>query len=158
MAPFLLPIIFLFLGWFPLHAQQELRCEHLSERDGLSQSEVLSMLQDQDGFMWFGTRDGLNMYDGYSFTMHLSNFFDLRNSFWQNIVRCLYEEKAGRLWIESGGLHLLINKSGKMPPFLLYSTADNYLNLPGERGRNRWQRRILSGAWAEKCLRLCLSK
>src|SRR5574342_98614 len=44
-----------------------LRFESLGLEDGLSQSTVLAILQDQFGFLWIGTEDGLNRYDGYTF-------------------------------------------------------------------------------------------
>jgi ligand-binding sensor domain-containing protein len=45
-----------------------LRFEHLSVEDGLTQESVLAIVQDADGFMWFGTQSGLSRYDGYRFT------------------------------------------------------------------------------------------
>ena len=47
---------------------KHLRFEHLQTDAGLSQSNFICSLQDSRGFMWFGTRDGLNTYDGYRFT------------------------------------------------------------------------------------------
>src|SRR4030042_2019779 len=44
--------------------------EGLSVEEGLSQSRVRCILQDSDGFLWFGTRDGLNRYDGYQFKVY----------------------------------------------------------------------------------------
>ena len=41
--------------------------QHYSIKDGLSQNAVMAILQDRQGFMWFGTWDGLNRFDGYSF-------------------------------------------------------------------------------------------
>ena len=41
---------------------------HLSQEDGLSQNAGLAFLQDSRGFMWIGTQDGLNRYDGQTFT------------------------------------------------------------------------------------------
>src|SRR5690349_18215563 len=48
---------------------QHLRFEHMGTPQGLSHSNVICVFQDSRGFMWFGTRDGLNRYDGYSFTV-----------------------------------------------------------------------------------------
>ena len=49
--------------------------KHLEVADGLSSNTVYSIYQDRDGFMWFGTRNGLNRYDGYTFRVfrHLNN-------------------------------------------------------------------------------------
>ncbi|RYE87584.1 MAG: hypothetical protein EOO78_35605, partial [Oxalobacteraceae bacterium] len=44
-----------------------LRFEHLSVEDGLLQESVLAIVQDSEGFMWFGTQSGLSRYDGYRF-------------------------------------------------------------------------------------------
>lgn len=87
--------------------QQDIRFERLSIEDGLSQSSVYSILQDNRGFMWFGTDDGLNRYDGYTFTIYRhdpENPHSLSN----NVVRALYEDRAGMLWIgtEGGGLNV----------------------------------------------------
>ena len=46
------------------------RFEHLSSKDGLSQNAGLDIFQDSRGYLWFGTQDGLNRYDGYSFKVY----------------------------------------------------------------------------------------
>src|SRR5271165_6702595 len=50
--------------------------EHLGTAQGLSQSNVICSLQDSRGFMWFGTREGLNKYNGYSFTVYKNEIGD----------------------------------------------------------------------------------
>lgn len=77
----------------------------LTTRDGLSQSSVNCILRDSYGFLWFGTRDGLNRYDGYTFTIYRH---DPANpaSLPDNQVKCLFEDEQHRIWIGTlgGGL------------------------------------------------------
>ena len=70
---------------------------HYQVEDGLSHSSVICTLQDQRGFLWFGTKDGLNRFDGYSFKIFRSNPDDT-TSIGNNIIQTLYEDK-GELWI-----------------------------------------------------------
>jgi ligand-binding sensor domain-containing protein/two-component sensor histidine kinase len=72
--------------------------ETLTINDGLSQGFVSSIIQDKMGFMWFGTNDGLNRYDGYKFTVYYHNPFDSA-SLADNQINCLYEDSKQRLWI-----------------------------------------------------------
>jgi ligand-binding sensor domain-containing protein len=51
-------------------SQQHLNFKHLTINEGLSQNTVFSMMQDKTGFMWIGTEDGLNKFDGYEFTIY----------------------------------------------------------------------------------------
>ncbi len=46
------------------------RFEHFTSEDGLSQNAGLDILQDSHGYLWIGTQDGLNRYDGYSFKVY----------------------------------------------------------------------------------------
>ena len=62
---FIILILFIFLPLYPIG-----RFKHISFEDGLSQSQIFAILQDNEGFMWFGTLDGLNKYDGYRFTVY----------------------------------------------------------------------------------------
>lgn len=66
--------------------------------DGLSQGMVNDILQDHFGFMWFATKDGLNMYDGYRFTIY-RNAIDDSNSIAENYVTKIYEDSDGDIWI-----------------------------------------------------------
>ncbi len=102
-------LLFLFtLSFLPdVYAQKDaIKFTHLSIEQGLSHSIILSMLQDRKGFMWFGTYDGLNKYDGYTFTPYKPNP-ENPNSLSHNVVLSLYEDQAGILWIgtEGGGLN-----------------------------------------------------
>ena len=48
-------------------AKEHYVIQHYSIKDGMSQNTVMAILQDKQGFMWFGTWDGLNRFDGYDF-------------------------------------------------------------------------------------------
>jgi len=75
---------------------------HLTAEDGLSQSVVNCIYQDARGFMWFGTQDGLNKYDGYNFIIFKHDPQDL-NSISNNYINSLYEDAEGILWIGTNG-------------------------------------------------------
>lgn len=80
--------------------------KHLSVQDGLSQNTVNAILQDRKGFMWFGTKDGLNRYDGLSFQKYKKNArsrADLGNDF----ITTLYEDSEGNIWVGTdAGLYI----------------------------------------------------
>src|SRR5690349_806176 len=82
----------------PLSGPQNVKFTHINTRDGLSQSTVTCILKDRYGFMWFGTEDGLNKYDGRRFTIYRKSLSD-KKSLAGNSISALYEDKAGSLWI-----------------------------------------------------------
>ncbi|WP_461093140.1 hybrid sensor histidine kinase/response regulator [Spirosoma gilvum] len=93
---------------FPAWAQhQPVRFTHLTTNDGLSQNTVTCILQDHRGYMWFGTQDGLNKFDGYTYTLYRN---DPRNpsSIGHSYIHTLFEDRQGRLWVgtDDGGLSL----------------------------------------------------
>jgi ligand-binding sensor domain-containing protein len=79
---------------------QSLRFEHIGMEEGLSNDIVTAMLQDSKGYMWFGTLDGLNRYDGYSFVKYQFDPFD-SNSVSQNFIYTIFEDKSGSIWVSS---------------------------------------------------------
>jgi signal transduction histidine kinase/ligand-binding sensor domain-containing protein len=89
--------------------------QHLSLKDGLSQNSVYCILQDHQGFFWFGTQDGLNRYDGYEFTVYRPQAGDA-SSLSHHFIRALYEDEQARLWIgtDGGGLNRLDLRTGAM--------------------------------------------
>ena len=92
-------ILFLFLLTVNLTIGQptQIKFEHLSIEDGLSQSSVSSIAQDEHGFMWFGTLDGLNRYDGYNFRKYYSS--KDTNSIPSNIITKILNDNENILWI-----------------------------------------------------------
>ena len=91
------------------------RFEHLSLEDGLSQNAVLDLLQDRQGFLWVATQDGLNRYDGYSFTIFKNDPDDL-NTLSHNSVLKLLEDSTGAIWLGTwgGGLNRLDPQTGEI--------------------------------------------
>ncbi len=107
--------------FMPLKAQQIIdnqgfAFKRLTVKDGLSQGLVTSILQDQRGFMWFGTEDGLNKYDGYQFTVFYHNKEDstgLRTDY----VEALHEDPQGRIWVgTSEGLDIYYPEINRFEP------------------------------------------
>lgn len=80
-----------------IHSQSN-HFKHITTNDGISQSEIYSFLEDSRGYIWFGTVDGLNLYDGYNITI-FNTEKDNHNSLTHNTVRSLVEDKFGRIWI-----------------------------------------------------------
>lgn len=78
--------------------KQEIKFEHISIDDGLSQSSVNCILKDRRGLMWLGTQDGLNRCDGYSFKIYRHQPDNL-NSISNSYINCLYEDRNGVLWV-----------------------------------------------------------
>ncbi|MCI0511840.1 hypothetical protein L0128_01340, partial [candidate division KSB1 bacterium] len=88
-----------------LYAQENaLRFKRLTIDDGLSQSLVYTILQDDQGFMWFGTKDGLNRYDGYHFTIFRHNAYDSTSISGQE-VKVLHIDQRRNLWVGTTGLN-----------------------------------------------------
>lgn len=77
---------------------EQINFSYISINEGLSQSTVFSIDQDQRGNMWFATYDGVNKYDGYSFTVYQHNEED-PNSIANDISRIVKTDSQGRVWI-----------------------------------------------------------
>ncbi len=95
----------------------------ISLEEGLSQSTVQAIVQDAQGFMWFGTQDGLNRYDGYSIKIYKHDQSD-PNSVSDNSIWSLLADSNGNLWIgtEKGGLDKFVSAENK---FYQYKSTDN---------------------------------
>lgn len=119
---YLLPIVInLFLSIFfttLCYGQYSLGFDHLTTENGLSQSDVNCIYQDRDGFMWFGTHDGLNRYDGYDFTIFKPDPTN-EASISSNLIWKIVDDENGNLWIGTtgGGLNYFDKTTGKFKRF-----------------------------------------
>ncbi len=78
--------------------QQDLKFDQIGIKQGLSQSTVKAIVQDSQGFIWFGTQDGLNRFDGYSIRIFKHDPAD-SNSIASNYITALLSDSEGNLWI-----------------------------------------------------------
>jgi len=112
-----------------------LRFDHISIEQGLSQSSVRVIFQDSRGFLWFGTEDGLNRYDGYTFKTYKPDP-DAPNSLSDRWITSIVEDKEGTLWIGTrlGGLNHYDPRTEQFTHFLhddedRSSLSDNHINV-----------------------------
>ncbi len=99
-------MMLMILGFNAVNAQNQISFARLTIDEGLSQNAVFCIIQDRHGFIWAGTEDGLNKYDGYKFNIYKhenANPSTLSNS----QINALLEDKYGNLWIgTSDGLNI----------------------------------------------------
>jgi len=83
-----------------LRAQNEaappMRFDHIHRELGLSQNYITCMLQDRKGFLWLGTKDGLNRFGGHRFIVYQHDTFD-SISLSSSYITALCEDREGRL-------------------------------------------------------------
>ncbi len=104
---FIVYVMLLLMGRIATAQNKDFLIERISLEQGLSQSAVNVIFQDKKGFLWFGTQDGLNRYDGYNFEVYKSEPGNT-NSLSNNWISALYEDAKGHLWVGTqGGLNKL---------------------------------------------------
>ncbi|MDB5278218.1 MAG: response regulator [Ferruginibacter sp.] len=101
-------LLYLFLQGsylFVFAQSKQLHFEHIGRTQGISQDNILCIMQDSRGFMWFGSWDGLNKYDGYKTTVYKNDPHD-SNSISNNYINGIAETKDGNIWIATniGGM------------------------------------------------------
>ena len=139
-------LVFVLMLLLPLISSaqiSEVRFRHISNEQGLSNSTILCTFQDSRGFIWFGTRDGLNRYDGVKVTIYKN---DPKNiySISDNFIRCIFEDDNHKLWI---GTTYGLNKFDPITDkFIVYRhtknkktiAADLITGVCGAGGHNLW--------------------
>ncbi len=110
-------VTLLMLTGFVFAQSSQLLFERISREQGLSESSITAILQDRRGFLWVGTQNGLNRYDGYTFTIFRQDPTDSL-TLSSNNIRSLYEDRNGTLWIgTANGLNRFDRLTGRFYSF-----------------------------------------
>ncbi len=122
-------LFILFLGPSLVTAQiGGAKFERITGTSGLSLSTIRAIVQDETGFLWFGTDDGLNRYDGYAFKIYKRQPHD-SNSMSHNMIWCLWVDRNGILWIGTEmGLNSLDPKKERFQRYLSEAGQANSLS------------------------------
>ena len=135
MKKHILQLLLVFLMANSLFGQEFYFKQYKSE-NGLSHNTVLTSLQDKKGFMWFGTKDGLNRFDGYTFKTFRNDTTN-PNSIGSNFIECLHEYN-GQLWV--GTNNGLFKYNEKAEDFSLLSKSLNkpIVDIENDNDGNLW--------------------
>ncbi len=114
----------LFFAFRLLAQDNSISFKHISLEEGLSHNNIHCIFQDNRGFLWFGTDDGLNRYDGYEFKIFLYDKTNSR-SISDNRIRCIVEDSNGDLWIGTlgGGLNKYDKETEDFTVYRFYSDS-----------------------------------
>jgi len=144
---FLLLILFAVSSVPALPQDQDFKFQRYTVLDGLSPGYVQCIIQDQKGFMWFGTDKGLNRFDGYSFKTYNANQDD-PTCIYNDRITTLFEDSKGRLWIgcssPGGGLHIYNRDADNFirvlpdPDYPLGQGGSNILAMAEDASGNIW--------------------
>jgi len=108
--------------------RSNIKFDHISIKDGLSQSDVTSIIQDSKGLMWFGTQDGLNVYNGFEFNVFSHDLLD-SNSISNSFIHVIYEDTDNSLWFGTeNGLNLFDRSTQKFEDILKIAPFMGYYN------------------------------
>lgn len=102
----------------------------LDVKDGLSQQTVTVIFQDRDGYLWFGTRNGLNCYDGYEFKVYRKNYDDT-HSLSGNYIMSVVQDRKNDIWVGTQeGVNRIDYETEKINRYRLRSEnkEDLYIN------------------------------
>ena len=115
-------VCFLLIGCISYAQRPEPVFKHITSTQGLSQNHGFCIIKDYKGFMWFGTQDGLNKWDGYKMTVY-KNDPDDSNSISNNFIITIYEDRNKNLWIgTNNGLNLFDREQDK---FIRFKNINN---------------------------------
>jgi signal transduction histidine kinase/ligand-binding sensor domain-containing protein len=141
---YLLFLLAQFLSLFVFAQNKQLIFERIGTKEGLSDPIVLCMMQDSRGFIWIGTRYGLNRYDGHQFKVFLHNMAD-SGSISSNSVQKIIEDSKGNIWVATlRGLNKFDRKNNRFiqcffEPYKTNSvSAKNIRDIIEDKSGNLW--------------------
>ncbi len=103
MLKIVIKISFIFLLNLSVSGQMSnVKFQSLNNEDGLSNNTVFAIIQDNDGFMWFGTAEGLNKFDGYNFTVFKPDLFDT-TTISDSWITSLHQDSHEYIWVGTFG-------------------------------------------------------
>ena len=122
-------LVLLATAYVAIGQSQHYNATHLSLSDGLSQSSVMGIVQDEKGFIWMSTQDGLNRYDGTKFKVCREEPFD-STSISSNNTGPLHIDSKGRLWVGTinHGLNLYNEITGN---FIHFKSTEDINSISG---------------------------
>lgn len=94
----ILLVYFLFFNYLISSGQSNIKIDQISVNNGLSQGLILDIIQSRDGFIWIGTKDGLNRYDGIRFEVYTPDPFN-PFAISDSEIRLLFEDSRGLIWV-----------------------------------------------------------
>ncbi|HXB92875.1 MAG TPA: two-component regulator propeller domain-containing protein, partial [Puia sp.] len=105
-------LLFFVIAFFSRTDGQPYYFNHFQVENGLSNNSIECSIQDNDGFLWFGTINGLNRFDGYTFRTFYHDPGDT-SSIGSNFIRCLYNDRQGTVWVGTNKGVYTFNKTGE---------------------------------------------
>ncbi|MFL9831608.1 two-component regulator propeller domain-containing protein [Flavobacterium sp. ST-87] len=125
-------VVVLLVSHLSYSQYSNLKFENFDTNKGLSSSTSVEIFQDSDGFLWFGTIDGLNKYNGYEFEIYRPVINDI-HSISNNRINAITQDDKGFLWVgTSNGLNVFDKKSQKFHRINLYKKNDKEFSVREE--------------------------
>jgi signal transduction histidine kinase/ligand-binding sensor domain-containing protein/AraC-like DNA-binding protein len=136
----------IFLMKLGLFGQDELGFDHLTMEDGFTSNKANAVIQDKKGFIWIGTWNGLNQYDGYTCKTYSPNIQDSNSISSREVVELL-EDRKGNIWAgTTSGLNCLDPVTGKIKR---YDFKNRIISLLEDRDNQLW-----IGTWSDGLYKL----
>jgi ligand-binding sensor domain-containing protein/signal transduction histidine kinase len=125
-------LLFFYVCSVGLSQHDKLSFDAITTNQGLSYNSVMSIGQDREGFMWFGTTAGLNKFNGYAMTVFRSDGQRAGNTLHNDAIWDIHEDRKGRLWVSTlgDGLYQFNKRTQGLTPYRVSTSPDSlYMNI-----------------------------